>query len=264
MCFIQLSDQRVPMSMPCGHTLCKCCIDLLGSAATPTGTDRKPSFPCPLCRQWVAVDSVTVNVTLRDLLEELRHPQPRPGGGVGTALNVPYGDIKFTEMLDRGAFGEVHRAYWQGYEVAVKVLTTGKLTSEILQAFQREVLVMNSLRHPNVVLLMGACPTPPRLCIVMEFVSGGSLHNLLHIDKVVMAMPHLQQVSLCTCRGLQYLHSINIMHRDLKSKNVLLTGPLPCQAKLCDFGLARLRQENATMTGGGGGGGGGWLCCLLL
>lgn len=174
-CFVQLSSERVPMSMPCGHTLCKCCIDQLGGESKGGPPDRKSSFPCPLCRQWVSIDSVTVNVTLRDLLEELRRPQPRPGGGVGSALNIPYGDVTFTELLDRGAFGEVHRAYWQGYEVAVKVFSSGKLSAESLQSFQREVLVMNSLRHPNVVILMGACQTPPRLCIVMEFVSGGSL-----------------------------------------------------------------------------------------
>ena len=52
------------------------------------------------------------------------------------------------------------------------------------------------------------------------------------------------------CRGLQYLHSINVVHRDLKSKNVLLTSAPPlCQAKLCDFGMARVRLESATMTG---------------
>lgn len=60
----------------------------------------------------------------------------------------------------------------------------------------------------------------------------------------------MSRIGSDVCRGLQYLHSINIVHRDLKSKNVLLTGTPPsCQAKLCDFGMARVRLESATMTG---------------
>ncbi len=58
------------------------------------------------------------------------------------------------------------------------MFSSGILTPEAMQAFQREVFVMNCLRHPNVVLLMGACQTPPRLAILMEFVAGGSLHKV--------------------------------------------------------------------------------------
>ena len=59
-----------------------------------------------------------------------------------------------------------------------QVFACGQLTPEAMQAFQREVYVMNCLRHPNVVLLMGACQTPPRRAILMEFVAGGSLHKV--------------------------------------------------------------------------------------
>jgi len=58
------------------------------------------------------------------------------------------------------------------------MFSAGVLTPEAMKAFQREVYVMNSLRHPNVVLLMGACQTPPRLAILMEYVPGGSLHKV--------------------------------------------------------------------------------------
>ena len=111
---------------------------------------------------------------------------------------------------------------------------------------------MNTLRHPNVVLLLAASPSPPKLAIVMEYVSGGSLYSHLHIDKTVLPVDTTAQLLADITRGLQYLHSINILHRDLKSKNVLLTHHPPlCKAKLCDFGLARMRLESATMTGKG-------------
>lgn len=55
----------------------------------------------------------------------------------------------------------------------------GQLTREGLEAFKREVFVMNCLRHPNVVLMMGACQDPPKLAILMEYVPGGSLYKVL-------------------------------------------------------------------------------------
>jgi serine/threonine protein kinase len=200
----------------------------------------------------VNLDAVSLNVTLRDLLAELGKIEEQRTLPLGTALNVVYGEVEVEEVLDKGAFGEVCRGRWRGNEVAVKLFCTGRPTPETMEAFKREVFVMNCLRHPNVVLLLGACQTPPKLAIIMEFVAGGSLYQLIHVDKRPLSVTETAQLATDICRGLQYLHSINILHRDMKSKNVLLTGPIPCQAKLCDFGLARMRQESATMTGGRG------------
>ncbi len=54
----------------------------------------------------------------------------------------------------------------------------GEMSSKALVSFRKEVFVMNCLRHPNVVLMMGACQTPPKLAILMEFVPGGSLYKV--------------------------------------------------------------------------------------
>ena len=99
------------------------------------------------------------------------------GGRWLPTQNVDHADIEFGSPIDRGAYGEVFRGVWQGTDVAIKVFSAGLLTSEGVASFQREVFVMNCLRHPNVVLLLGACQTPPKLSIIMEYVAGGSLHK---------------------------------------------------------------------------------------
>ena len=62
--------------------------------------------------------------------------------------------------------------------LSLQLFSSGRPTPETMEAFRREVFVMNCLRHPNVVLLLGACQTPPTLAIIMEFVAGGSLHQV--------------------------------------------------------------------------------------
>lgn len=130
----------------------------------------------PNCRTnnyWICIDLWFSAV-------ELSHvgKSPASGGRWLPAQHVDHADIQFGAPIDRGAYGEVFRGVWQGNDVAIKVFSAGLLTSEGVASFQREVFVMNCLRHPNVVLLLGACQTPPKLSIIMEYVGGGSLHKV--------------------------------------------------------------------------------------
>jgi serine/threonine protein kinase len=207
------------------------------------------------------VDAVHTNVTLRQLIKQIKElrrglnkPMQSTSGdsspdvSTSSLFSLQFADLQLLEALDSGAYGEVHRGMWKESEVAIKVFHMGKLSSKSISSFKAEFLVMSSMRHPNVVLLMGACEQP-RPCIVMEYMRGGSLHSVIHNKRQSLSLENTVMVAQDIGRGLQYLHSINILHRDLKSKNVLLSGDLPCQAKICDFGLAKVRQESATMTG---------------
>ena len=246
-CFSEFNEeQHIPLATVCGHTICQKCINLLEKETS--------EYNCPLCRNTLQKGSCKVNVALRQLIKELwKLRQTRDGVPLArspSVLDIPYSDIEIDEVIDSGAFGEVYTARWHGNRVAVKILRGAQITEKSRASFQREVYVMNCLRHPNIVLLLGACQTPPHLSIVMELLTGGSLHHMIHDKGEILTLKEIQPVGLDIACGLQYLHGINILHRDLKGKNVLLTNnQFPCQAKLCDFGLARMRQETATMTG---------------
>ena len=97
---------------------------------------------------------------------------------------------------------------------------------------------------------VGAVTEQPNLCLVMEYMDAGSLHQAIHKQNLVLPLPRLLQVAMDVAQGCHYLHRQKpmIIHRDLKSQNILLTaGGL---AKIADFGLSRFFQQDiASMTG---------------
>lgn len=96
------------------------------------------------------------------------------------------------------------------------------------------------LRHPNIALIMGVVPTIPNIVIVFEHVHG-SLFNLLHVQKnsVDLSMPQRIRIARDAARAYLYMHSMEIVHRDIKSQNILIDQNL--QVKVCDFGLAKFK-----------------------
>ena len=96
------------------------------------------------------------------------------------------------------------------------------------------------LRHPNVALIMGVMPQIPNIVIVFEHVSG-SLFNLLHLKKTVVELSLPQRIKIARDSALAflYMHSLEIVHRDIKSHNILIDQNL--NVKVCDFGLARFK-----------------------
>ncbi|XP_017424986.2 probable serine/threonine-protein kinase SIS8 isoform X4 [Vigna angularis] len=83
--------------------------------------------------------------------------------------DIPWEEIKMGERIGLGSYGEVYRGEWHGTEVAVKKFLYQDISGELLEEFKSEVQIMKRLRHPNVVLFMGAVTRPPNLSIVSEF-----------------------------------------------------------------------------------------------
>ena len=107
-----------------------------------------------------------------------------------------------------------------------------------LRRLRREVGLLARARHPNIVELLGTCLQPPNLAILTEYVRGYSLGALIWHYPQSITTGMKRSIPLQVARGMAYLHSLNIMHRDLSSNNILIDLPTGT-AKVCDFGLAR-------------------------
>jgi len=159
-------------------------------------------------------------------------------------VSIPYASLKMGQQLGRGVFGKVFKGQYQFADVAIKELILEKLSTDSLEELQ-EASIMSKLLHPNVVQFYGACMERGHYAIVMEYVGKGSLYNILHSDTEI---PWAMQVclSIDMGAGLVYLHNNNILHRDLKSLNVLVTDNN--RAKLTDFGLSKIKHETNSTT----------------
>lgn len=162
---------------------------------------------------------------------------------------ISYKNIEFIgKKLGEGGFGIVSQAIWQFIEVAVKELKLARLSETAVNEFREEAELQGSLRHPNIVMLYGVCLEPGHYSMVMELMAKGSLYEVLHNSQDLPWSIRLSIAKDITI-GLAYLHSKNIVHRDLKSLNVLLDGS--GRAKLSDFGLSTIKSETSSTSTAG-------------
>ncbi|KAI3977016.1 hypothetical protein MKX01_008874 [Papaver californicum] len=156
---------------------------------------------------------------------------------------IPWEEITLGERIGLGSYGEVYRGDWHGTEVAVKKFLDQDISGDALEEFRSEVRIMKRLRHPNVVLFMGAVTRAPNLSIVTEFLPRGSLYRLIHRPNSQVDERRRLRIALDVARGMNYLHSCTpvIVHRDLKSPNLLVDKNWV--VKVCDFGLSRIKHN---------------------
>ncbi|CAK8531557.1 unnamed protein product [Lathyrus sativus] len=162
-------------------------------------------------------------------------------------------DLTIGESIGQGSCGTVYHALWYGSDVAVKVFSKQEYSEDVIQSFRQEVSLMKRLRHPNILLFMGAVTSPQRLCIVTEFLPRGSLFRLLQRNTSKPDWRRRVHMALDIARGVNYLHHCNppIIHRDLKTSNLLVDKNWT--VKVGDFGLSRIKHETylTTKTGKG-------------
>lgn len=151
----------------------------------------------------------------------------------------------------QGAFGKLYRGTYNGEDVAIKLLEKPENDMEraqlMEQQFAQEVTMLANLRHPNIVRFIGACRKRMVWCIVTEYAKGGSVRQFL-IKRKNKAAPLALAVkqALDIAKGMEYIHGLGFLHRDLKSDNLLICGDK--SIKIADFGVARIEVQTEGMT----------------
>jgi len=163
---------------------------------------------------------------------------------------MKYSDLTFGSLLGKGNQGEVFRAKIWSTAVAVKKIDCRKVEPDIIEEFVQEVNIWHRLRNQFITKFMGVCLEYPHLCIVTELVHRGSLFGLLHDEDAALTWPRRLRIASDLARGMNYLHNFDIkdriIHRDLKSLNVLITNEW--RAKVADFGMTRFQDSKNVMT----------------
>lgn len=154
--------------------------------------------------------------------------------------------LKIGERIASGSCGNLYRGVYLGQDVAIKVLRSEHLNEALEDEFAHEVAVLREVNHRNIVRFIGACTKSPHFYIVTEYMPGGNLYNYLHKNCNVLKFSQLLKFAIDICKGMEYLHQNNIIHRDLKTANLLMDTHNV--VKVADFGVARFQNKEGVMT----------------
>ena len=156
-------------------------------------------------------------------------------------------EVKLKKKIGEGSFAKVYKGAWRGKNVAVKVLNVSAKKSYKKQNIfnDLETRVLQRTRHKNLVLFFGAGTFKSgQDFLVSEFVCGGDLRSVLERPGEEFALKIGSRYARDIAAGMAYLHRKQILHRDLKSANILVTVSGTC--KVTDFGLSKLTKSKET------------------
>ena len=159
-------------------------------------------------------------------------------------------ELSMLSVLGKGASGVVHKARYRSEMVAVKIYDHSMLAQDF-GSCKNEMDIMCAMRHENIIPVKGLLlrATPARAGLVMALAAKGELGDALHKTRIIKrggsALKY--KIAIGMAKGLKYLHSHNVIHRDVKPANVLLSEN--GEAMLTDFGYSRYIDHTGMMTG---------------
>ncbi|MCO5582302.1 hypothetical protein L7F22_036194 [Adiantum nelumboides] len=159
---------------------------------------------------------------------------------------IDLSQLLLSERFASGAYSRLYRGIYQDTDVAVKIIRQPDedeaLADRLERVFMQEVNTLSCLQHQNIVKFIAACKKPPVLCVITEYLPGGSLRAFLHKrEGELLPVSQVLQMALDIAYGMEYLHMKGVVHRDLKSENLVL-GEDGC-VKILDFGVSCFESD---------------------
>jgi serine/threonine protein kinase len=173
-------------------------------------------------------------------------------GRHSSLLEIQRSELVIMDRLCSGGFSTVYRGEWRYTGIAVKILRC-KVGDKAYASLQTELAVLSQLRHPRILTLMGVCRDlnmmDGTVALIMELMERGSLYSILHENSSSSYAPsntiERLRLALDIADGMRFLHKSGVVHRDLKSANVLVGSD--GRAKIADFGLSSYHQQAQTL-----------------
>ncbi|KAJ1273574.1 hypothetical protein BS78_06G292200 [Paspalum vaginatum] len=160
--------------------------------------------------------------------------------------NVDRNLLQIGERIASGSSGDLHRGTYHGMDVAIKFLRTEHVNDSSKVEFLQEIMILKSVNHDNVVQFYGACTKQRKYVIVTEYMPGGNLYDFLRKQKNTLELTVVLRIAIGISKGMDYLHQNNIIHRDLKTANLLMGSDHV--VKIADFGVSRHPSREGDMT----------------
>ncbi|KAG0345668.1 hypothetical protein BG004_003336 [Podila humilis] len=157
-------------------------------------------------------------------------------------MRIQWTDLKAFTSIGSGSFGRVYHGELLGTEVAIKECVRSDSRAFDEKYFKREVEILKQSRHPNIVQFMGICKRKKRFYIITEFLPLGNLRQWIQDESKEFGWDTRISFSIDISLALAYLHHKNIIHRDLKGENLLISENM--RIKVCDFGFSRVEARD--------------------
>lgn len=203
-------------------------------ACSAIASGKDPLNASTAFEQLLQVPSTVVKNALLAKLDQLRTgaqtPRPTHQTRSTPGVMIKLEELRLEKRIGEGGTGTTYRGTYHRRQVAIKVAAVGGVS---LSHWRHEIAVLTHIRHSNIVRYFGAVASPPTFCLVLEYCQQGDLRAALERPT---SPGFFLQMAAGICSGMLCLHANGLIHRDLKSPNVLIDDH--GTAKLADFGLA--------------------------